>query len=121
MFKKVFLIITIFFLATPQSTRATINLYDEFKLNETETVISVFRKPGNLVSTILSNVLILSSIILFFIFLLGGYTIISSQGNPEKTEKGKQSITSAIIGFVIIFTSYWIIQIIEIVSGITIL
>ncbi len=47
--------------------------------------------------------------------------VVSSAGNAEKTDKGKQAITGAIIGFVIIFASYWIIQIIEIITGVNIL
>jgi hypothetical protein len=53
--------------------------------------------------------------------IFGGFLIISGGGDSKKTDEGKQALTNAIIGFVIIFTSYWLIQIIEIITGIPIL
>jgi hypothetical protein len=45
----------------------------------------------------------------------------AGQDNPEAAAKGKQAATSAVIGFIIIFAAYWIIQIIETVTGLNIL
>ena len=45
----------------------------------------------------------------------------AGEDNPEKAKKGKQAITAALIGFMIIFCSYWIIKIIEIITGVSIL
>jgi hypothetical protein len=52
--------------------------------------------------------------------VFGGLLMISSAGNAKQTESGQQAITNAIIGFALIFTSYWIIQIIEVLTGISI-
>jgi len=46
--------------------------------------------------------------LLFFIY--GGVTFLISGGSAEKVSKGKQIITNSIIGIVIIFTSFIIIQ-----------
>lgn len=43
-------------------------------------------------------------------FIYGGFMFILSGGNAEKTAQGKQIIINAVIGLVIIFTSYTIIQ-----------
>jgi hypothetical protein len=102
-------------------THAQVPLKDAFLLNETETVESVFPDIGTIIATILPNVFILSGVILFFFMIFGGFTIITAGGNTENLEKGKQALTGAIIGFVIIFTSYWIIQIIEVITGTNIL
>ncbi len=42
-------------------------------------------------------------------------------GNEEGVREGKAKITNAIIGFVIIFVSYWIVQILEIILGVNLL
>lgn len=78
---------------------------------------------ADLISIILSNAVAIAGIIVFILFLLGGFSIImgAGQDNPERTAKGKQAVTAAIIGFIIIFAAYWIIQIIELVTGIRIL
>jgi len=47
--------------------------------------------------------------------------MIANPGNPEKQEQGKKAVTAAIAGFLIIFCSYWIIQIIQVLTGLQIL
>ncbi len=78
---------------------------------------------GSLVSTLVSNAFVLAGIILLFMLVFGGIGILSGAGSndPERAAKGKQAATSAVIGFIIIFASYWIIQIIEQVTGVGIL
>jgi len=78
---------------------------------------------GDLVSIILSNALVLAGVILLFILVFGGIAMIAGAGNnnPEQAAKGKQAATSAVIGFIIVFAAYWIIQLIEILTGFSIL
>ena len=78
---------------------------------------------GGLVSTIVSVALTLSGIIVLILFVLGGVGIIAGAGgdNPERMQKGKQTISAAAIGFVIVFAAYWIVQLIEFITGIKIL
>jgi hypothetical protein len=45
--------------------------------------------------------------------------VIKSAGSEGKG-KGKDAITNALVGFIIIFSAYWIIQAIEIITGIPI-
>ena len=53
----------------------------------------------------------------------GGFSIImgAGQGDAKKTGQGKKAATSAVVGFLVIFASYWIIQIIQIITGVEIL
>jgi hypothetical protein len=78
-----------------------------------------FHSIGEIISNILPNIYVLAGIILFILLIAGGVGIIMGAGqeNPERAKKGKQAITAALIGFVVIFASYWIIRIIEIVTG----
>ncbi|MFC1653710.1 hypothetical protein ACFL1M_02585 [Patescibacteria group bacterium] len=81
--------------------------------------ISSINKPTDLISQILPNIYVFAGILLLIYMLFGGFLMVTSSGG-EDTGKGSQIITNAIIGFVLIFASYWIIQIIEIITGITI-
>ena len=78
---------------------------------------------ADLVSVVLSNAIVIAGLIVFLLFLGGGIAVIAGAGqnNPETAAKGKQAVTAAAIGFIIIFASYWIIQIVEIVAGFNIL
>ena len=78
---------------------------------------------ADLVSVILSNAIVVAGIILLFLLIFGGVSMIigAGQDNPEAAGKGKQAATAAVIGFIIIFAAYWIIQIIETITGLDIL
>jgi len=82
----------------------------------------VFETPGELISTLLPSIYILAGIILFILLLFGGFGIIvgAGGGEPEKAGQGKKAVTAAVIGFALIFASYWIIQIIQALTGIKI-
>ncbi|TSC87666.1 MAG: Uncharacterized protein G01um10145_969 [Microgenomates group bacterium Gr01-1014_5] len=78
---------------------------------------------GSLVSVILSNVYILAGVVLLILFLWAGFKMIQSAGtrDAQKAAEAKNTLTYAVIGFLIIFASYWIIQIVEAITGLTIL
>ena len=78
---------------------------------------------GNLVSTGLGIAFVVAGIILLVSFIIAGIGLISGAGqnNPEKLEKGKQALTSTIIGFVVVFTAYWIVKLIQQVTGVELL
>lgn len=76
---------------------------------------------GNIISIILPYVFILSGLILFVFLIFGGFQLLLSAGNPESVKSGQGKITSALIGFIIIFVAYWLVEILQIVFGISIL
>lgn len=69
------------------------------------------------ISAILPNVYMVIGLVLFVYLLIGGFLVVSAAGNEHNLDQGKQIITSAIIGFIVVFASYWIIQAVEIVTG----
>ena len=81
------------------------------------------RGLADLVSVILFNAVVLAGIILFVLILAGGIMIIAGagSGNKEGVGKGKTAVTSAVIGFLIIFAAYWIILIMQNIFGFNIL
>lgn len=91
---------------------------------------SVFNSPfgrskgiADFVSIILWNAVAFAGIILFVLMLVGGIMVMAGAGSGDKegVAKGKKALTSAIIGFLIIFAAYWIIILIENIFGFQIL
>jgi len=76
---------------------------------------------GGLITAWLPNIYVIAGLILFIFILIGGLTIIMNAGSQEKIQQGQKTLMSAIIGFVILFASYWIIQIVQVVTGVPIL
>ncbi len=85
--------------------------------------LSNLKDVGQLVSIIISTALVISGIILLFLFVFAGISIIAGSGNqnPEQMAKGRQAATTAVIGFIIIFTAYWIVLLIGRLTGINLL
>lgn len=54
----------------------------------------------------------IAGFILLGLLVLGGFEVLVSQGDPKKIALGKDKITNAIVGFLIIFTAYWAVQLI---------
>jgi len=61
--------------------------------------------PENLVQTIVSIAVPLGVISVVLLVVYAGYLLTSSQGNPDKIKEGKDIITNAIIGFVVVLLS----------------
>jgi len=78
---------------------------------------------SDLVSVFLFNALAISGVILLIFFIVGGVMVIvgAGQGKSETAGRGKTAVTSALIGFLIIFCAYWIIEIVEIITDLNIL
>jgi ABC-type Na+ efflux pump permease subunit len=81
---------------------------------------SPYQTVGGFISLILPNVYIAASLILFILLIAGGFAIMSSGSDPQKKAKGAKAVTSAVVGFIIIFTSFWLIKLIEFLTGINI-
>jgi hypothetical protein len=75
----------------------------------------------DLISAILPNAYIIAGLILFIYLLAGGFMIIAASGSPDSAKNGQKVITNAIIGFIILFCSYWLIEIISTITGVPIL
>ncbi len=75
---------------------------------------------GSLLSTVMNVGLVVGSVILLFLLIGGGLQIIAGAGNsdPKATAGGKQAVTWALIGFLIIFATYWLIRFLEIITGV---
>lgn len=79
-----------------------------------------FSTIGDVINQLIPYIFALAGIILLFVLIWGGFELLTSGGDPKKVESGKGKITHAIVGFVIIFVAYWLVQILETIFGIQI-
>jgi len=79
------------------------------------------KTPADIINDILPYALVFAGIILFSMLIAGGFSIFVSAGNPEKIKKGQTMLVNALIGFLIIFFAYWIIELLEFSLGIQVL
>lgn len=61
-----------------------------------------------------------AGMILFAMIVWGGFEIMTSSVSGKK-DAGRQRITTAIIGFVLLFSAYWIAQLVELIFGVSFL
>jgi hypothetical protein len=72
-----------------------------------------------LVKFFLEAAMVIAGIVMLFLLVGGGIAMIAGAGSGDagSTAKGKQAVTSAIIGFIIILGAFWVVRIIEIIIG----
>lgn len=75
------------------------------------------------VSSFVAGAISVAGIILLFYLVSGGIGIISGAGqnDPQKLAQGKKAATTALIGFIIVLASYWIVQLIQQITGLQLL
>lgn len=78
---------------------------------------------GGTVSALVSNLVIVGAILFLVLVAWAGFEFVRGAGSTdqERVEKAKKILTGTIIGFLIIFSSYWIIKLIEAITKLNIL
>lgn len=74
--------------------------------------------PGILISTLLPNILIFAGVIFFGLIIGGGFSMIAGAGKEENAQdkaKAQGAITYGVIGFLLVISAYFILQIIGVV------
>jgi hypothetical protein len=73
---------------------------------------------GSVIERVVGYALGLAGIVLFILLIIGGFNFITSGGDPKAAEGAKKTITSAIIGLIVILISYLILVIIKNITGV---
>lgn len=92
-----------------------LNLIGCYKLNQYKTVASAYSSPAVLINLLVKVLFILAGIIVFFMIIYSGFLFIS--GGVKGQEKARDVIIAAVGGLLVMFSAYWILQIIKIVTG----
>lgn len=96
------------------------NLGEKLKFQDSDAQ-STYTSFGDLITNILPNVFVAAGIIVLILIIAGGLIMILNSGDQDAQSNGQKIITGAIIGLVALFASYWIVQIIQIITGVPIL
>jgi type IV secretion system pilin len=81
-------------------------------------LMSKFPNVPSIISQLLPYIYVAAGLLLLLMLISGGITLMTSGGNPEKSKAGYGRIKGALIGFLIIFVSYFIALIVEKVLGV---
>jgi hypothetical protein len=66
---------------------------------------------GELIATLLPFVFTIAGMLLLVYLILGGLQLMLSRGDPKAAQGAKSHISNALIGFIIVFIAYWVVQI----------
>jgi hypothetical protein len=77
--------------------------------------------PGGIISRLLNYSFVVAGMILFVMIVVSGFQMVAGATNQKSIQDGQQRATAAVVGFVILFCTYWIIQIVSLILGVTIL
>lgn len=64
----------------------------------------------NVGNDIISEIIIFASVIAVAMIVVSGYTLITAAGDPDKIKKGQNTLTAAIVGFIIVLLVVLIIR-----------
>lgn len=100
-------------------------IYDKIKIPITKKgVIGDINKSsltiGEIISGLIPWIFYLAGFALLLMLVFGGFQLLTSGGDKAAVEAAKKRITNAVVGFVIIFASYWIVQLVGKILGINI-
>ena len=103
---------------TPAPTSSQLNLPAIYQTIQSQGgAFSFSNSPGSIVSALLKYIFPIAGLILLLMLILGGYNMMLSGGDPKKAASAKAIITTAAVGFIIIFSAYWIVKIVANVLG----
>ena len=68
--------------------------------------------PYGLIANVIYTLLMIAGAVAILFIIMGGFWYITSAGNEEQAEKGKNTLMNAIIGVVVIILSYVIINVV---------
>src|SRR3972149_1770041 len=72
---------------------------------------------GGIISALLPYLFVVAGLLLLLYLVFGGFGLLTSRGDPKAVQIAKERITFALVGFIVVFVSYWIVQIIGVVLG----
>jgi len=72
---------------------------------------------GEIVGDAISYVIAFAGIFLLLRIIISGFIIMISAGDAKKLAQGRSSLTSAVVGFILVFGAFWVVQIVGVMFG----
>ena len=92
-----------------------INLGDYLTVGNDKKLSDVYNAPSTIVNLIVRNLFVVAGILIFFMIIAAGFSFLSDSDKGK--EEAKNLVTGAVVGFLVMFSAYWIVQIIKLVTG----
>lgn len=73
---------------------------------------------GQVISALLPYIYVAAGLALLVMLIMGGIQLMTAAGDPAKTKASYGRLTFALIGFLVIFISYFVAQLLEVILGI---
>lgn len=91
-----------------------IPLGDCLKLSDDKQINETYTTPAFLANLLVRNLFVAGGVIFFFMFLIAGFQFIT--GGKKGLDNAKQIATASLIGFLLMFAAYWIVQIVAVLT-----
>lgn len=88
---------------------ACLNLSDNTPVKE------IYSNPAFLVNLVVRNLFIVAGVIFTITIFMAGYKFIVK--GKEGVQEAQQMVMNALVGFIIMFAAYWIVQIVGLITG----
>ena len=75
------------------------------------------QSPGGLISVLIPYIYTVAGVLVFIYLLIGGFRFLTSGGEPKAVADARENIYAALIGFAIIFGSYFLLKLAETIFG----
>jgi hypothetical protein len=102
---------------TDKLTGATFDAINPLKLYGDQATAQQLSTPGGIISRFLVYAFPIAGLILFVMIIWGGFEILVGATDKKSIDTGKQRVTAALVGFILLFASYWIAQVVQVVFG----
>ena len=109
------------FAAGQPITNAQLDQLNPLIQNGDPALAAMLSTPAGVVNRVVVFAFPIAGLILFVMIVWGGFEMLSGATTKKSIDTGKQRITAAFIGFLLLFLAYWIVVIIEAVFGVKIL
>jgi len=93
-----------------------IDLGNCLRLSNDKAISAVYSEPAFLVNLIVKNLFVVAGIFLFLGIFYAGFKFVAA--DKKGMEEGKNIFKSILIGFILMFSAYWILQIVKLLTGV---
>lgn len=72
---------------------------------------------GSIIASAIPWIFTIAGMLLLVYLIFGGLQLMLSQGDPKNAAAAKSHITNALVGFIIIFVAFWVVQLLGLILG----
>ena len=76
---------------------------------------------SDIINLVIKYLFVIAGLLLLFYLIAGGFQLMISANNEKGAAAAKGKITNAVVGFFILFLSFWLVQILEFIFGVNLI